>query len=332
MKKCPFCKADIEDNARFCLYCMKPLNEKEVIPLPKRKKQWWPFALAAVLLIALVAVIMLMPRGNGNLPAESTGEETSSTGQTTDSQAGETTDESTQDTQSDSESQGDTTLEENQNTTGTPSTNQKPNKNQNSNTPTPTESTTPATKPTKPTTPTAPTTPTTTPTTPTTTPQETAQPEETTLPENTTAPETQKTEVVYTYRAARAGDDFNAQYQNTGNDIVITGISHPSTDGVYDIPAYIEGRKVIAIVANAFSGSNVKIVYVPATAKTIWNHAFAGCGLTDIYFRGNAIYVESNAFGSALTIHCSASCSDRNFRYYKNTAASYGATWAEWYG
>ena len=138
--------------------------------------------------------------------------------------------------------------------------------------------------------------------------------------------------MVYTYRAARAGDDFNAQYQNAGNDIVITGVSEPAADGIYDIPAYIDGKKVIAIVSNAFSSSNAKIVYIPATVKTIWNYAFADCGLTDLYFRGNAIYTESSAFSSSIIIHCSASCSDRNFRYYKNSAANYGATWAEWNG
>ena len=328
MKKCPFCKADIEDNARFCLYCMKPLNEKEVIPPTQRKPLWWALAVAAVLLIVLLAVILLIPRGNADLPSESSGEESTSTSQTTDSQASETTDESTRNTQNvGGESQGDTTLEENQNIAGTPDTNQKPNQSQNSNTQTPTESTTPTTKPTA---------PTKTPTTPATTPQETTQPEETieetTLPENTTVPETQKTEVVYTYRTAQAGDDFNAQYQNTGNDIVITGISQPSADGTYDIPSYIDGKKVIAIVANAFSGSNAKIVYIPTTVKTIWNYAFVGCGLTDIYFRGNSIYTEGSAFPNGITIHCSASCSDRNFRYYKNSAANYGATWAQWNG
>ena len=317
MKKCPFCKADIEDNARFCLYCMKPLNEKEVILPPQRKLQWWPVAVSAVLLIVLLAVILLISRGNADLPSGSSGEESTATSQTTDSQASETTDGSTQNTQSEGgESQGDTILEEKQNAAGTPDTNQKPNQSQNSNTQTPTESTTPETKP----------------TTPATTPQETTQPEETIPPESTTAPETQKTEVVYTYRAAQAGDDFNAQYQNTGNDIVITGISHTSADGTYDIPSYIDDKKVIAIVANAFSGSNAKIVYIPATVKTIWNYAFAGCGLTDLYFRGNAIYTESSAFSGSIIIHCSATCSDRNFCYYKNSAASYGATWAEWNG
>lgn len=323
MKKCPFCKADIEDNARFCLYCMKTLNEKEVIPPPQRKPQWWPFVLAAVLLAALVAVMILLPRGNENFSTASTGEELSSTGQTT-GQVGETMDNSTQDTQGNNLPQTDPTTEET-------NTNQTPTQNQNT-TQESTESTTPETKPTQP----EPTTQTTPPTTSSTTPQETTQPEETTeettLPENTTVPETPKTEVVYTYRVARAGDDFNANYANTGNDIVITGISKPSADGTYDIPSYIDGKKVIAIVANAFSGSNAKVVYIPDTIKTIWNYAIADCGLTDIYFRGNAIYTESKAFSGSITIHCSATCSDRNYRYYKNSAVNYGATWAEWNG
>lgn len=138
--------------------------------------------------------------------------------------------------------------------------------------------------------------------------------------------------MAYAYRLARTGDDYNAQYANSGSDIVITGISQQSSDGIYDIPAYIDGKKVIAIVANAFSGSNAQVVYVPATAKSIWNHAFAGCGLTDIYFRGNSIYAEGRAFPTGITIHCSASCSNRNFRYYKDCAVGYGATWEEWNG
>ena len=293
MKKCPFCKADIEDNARFCLYCMKPLNEKEVIPPPQRKLQWWPFVLTAVLLVVFVAVMMLLPRGNGNVPNASTGEESSSTEQSAEG--------STDSTQSEDASQIGATTEASD-------LNQKPTQDQNPTTQKPTENPTSETKPP-------------TPTIPDTTPTG-----------STTAPESPKTEVVYTYRAARAGDDFNAQYQNTGNDIVITGISQPSVDGTYDIPSYIDGKKVIAIVANAFSGSNAKIVYIPATVKTIWNYAFAGCGLTDLYFRGNAIYTESSAFSGSITIHCSATCSDRNYRYYKNSAANYGATWAEWNG
>jgi len=93
----------------------------------------------------------------------------------------------------------------------------------------------------------------------------------------------------------------------------------------------------------AFCGEGVsdtvKTVVVPASVKTIWNYAFSTCyNLSDIYFCGNAIYTEGDAFAEAskrkadLTIHCSANCSDRNYRYYKNSASNYDAEYKEWNG
>ena len=354
MKKCPFCKADIEDNARFCLYCMKPLNEKEVIPPPQRIKPWWLLAVVGLLLVLLIAAVV-MPKEDADITVDPTDDVVLPT-------------ESTQ-----------ATIAQTQQTTGVPNTNPTTTQSQTDPVQKPTDNTTPPVKPTQPattaqtappTTPSskptqpatreetkAPTVPTSKPTQPTapaqtTTPIQTSTPTvkptqptaapsaaptvPTTTPteqtQQTTIPETPKNEVAYTYRVAQAGDDFSASYQNTGNDIVITGIAQPSADGVYDIPSYIDSKKVIAIVANAFSGSNAKVIYVPATVKTIWNYAFAGCELTDVYFRGNAIYTESKAFSVSVIIHCSASCSDRNLRYYKNSAVNYGATWEEWNG
>lgn len=120
-------------------------------------------------------------------------------------------------------------------------------------------------------------------------------------------------------------------------------ISTASSTGEYTIPETIDGKKVIAIMGFAFCDDSientVKRVVVPATVKTIWNYAFADCyNLTDIYFCGNAIYVEGNAFANqanrtgTLTIHCSANCSDRNYRYYKNNASNYDALYEEWNG
>ena len=79
---------------------------------------------------------------------------------------------------------------------------------------------------------------------------------------------------------------------------------------------------------------------MPATVTTIWDYAFSTCyNLTDIYFCGDAIYTSPQAFAweprrtGTLTIHCSADCSDRNFRYYKDCAdGSYDAVYEEWNG
>ncbi len=315
MKKCPFCKADIEDNARFCLYCMKPLNEKEIISPPQKKKQWWWLF---VVVFVVLALVHLIPK-NQNVPQKEAADgESSFSTQTT----GPETTGSAQDSQSeDDASSEDTDGENTQQPLGTTGTNQTPVQKQ-------AEDTKPITTPTPSTQPETPTQNTTPPAEPEGTTEETTG--ETT--EDTTQPEPQPTSAAYNYRTARAGDDFNANYTNAGSDIVITGVSRQSSSGIYDIPAYIDGKKVIAIMANTFYGSNAKVVYIPVTVKTIWNYAFNGCSLTDVYFLGNAVYAENKAFSGSFTIHCSASCSDRNFRYYKDCAQNYGASWDEWNG
>lgn len=72
MKKCPFCNANIENNARFCLHCMNPLNQKEVIPPLREKKRWWLAAFAIALPVLLLAMLMLQPWETPDTPKVST--------------------------------------------------------------------------------------------------------------------------------------------------------------------------------------------------------------------------------------------------------------------
>ena len=60
MKKCPFCGADIEDSARFCLYCMQPLTKKEQVLPHHRTRPQWLLTIAAVIAVALILVIVLL--------------------------------------------------------------------------------------------------------------------------------------------------------------------------------------------------------------------------------------------------------------------------------
>ena len=59
MKKCPFCDANIEDSAHFCLYCMQSLTKKEQVILHQRKKVQWLLIIAAILVVSLTLAVVL---------------------------------------------------------------------------------------------------------------------------------------------------------------------------------------------------------------------------------------------------------------------------------
>ena len=139
----------------------------------------------------------------------------------------------------------------------------------------------------------------------------------------------------YVYRTATPGDVGDPSYQNTAGDIVIINVGMPNEDYIYDIPAYIDGKKVVAIGEFAFSTTYAAAIYVPATVKCIGMGAFDYCvyGAT-IYFRGDSIYAASNPFDydSRVTLRCSASCRNGDKGYYKDLAKGYSVTWKEWNG
>lgn len=59
MKKCPFCGANIDDSARFCLHCMTSLTEKEQILLHQKKKPQWIIPILVAIVVSFVAVLLL---------------------------------------------------------------------------------------------------------------------------------------------------------------------------------------------------------------------------------------------------------------------------------
>lgn len=313
MKKCPKCKAEIQEEARFCLYCMTSFEEKQTIENEEKNNKRWLIIIAAVLVFALMAasIIIFVPKGDAKNDSDNN---SNSSFVSSDSDisvnnndailSGELGEESTSGKASSPSSSGKTknsannennitnnTSNNNITTSSTSSGNETGSNNSGSS--------------------------------------------------STTAP-TETTAVTYIYRDAKYGDDFSVG-ASLENAVVITGVKNTSTNGKYIIPETIDGKKVVAIMALAFCDNNisntVKTVVVPSSVKTIWNNAFANCyNLTDIYFKGNSIYTEVNAFAETskrngtLTIHCSANCSDRNYRYYKNSASYYDAKYAEWNG
>ena len=338
MKKCPKCKAEIQEEARFCLYCMTSFEEKQTIETPKENNKRWLIILAAVLVLVLIVVGIFLfsqkdtPNNEGNDTSTSSSissdsdtpdSTTSSEQQNSDSQGNETsTPTSNNQTQSSSKNEGGITNNRSGNTTTTNSSTSGNSQNINTNNTTNSSSNSTSTN--------------------STSSSNKTESSNTSSSTSTTTTPSQTTTVTYMYRDAKYGDDFSVS-ANLENAVVITGVKTTVADGKYIIPETLDGKKVVAIMALAFCDDNisstVKTVIVPSSVKTIWNNAFANCyNLTDIYFKGNAIYTESNAFpetskrNGTLTIHCSANCSDRNYRYYKNSASYYDADYEEWNG
>lgn len=340
MKKCPKCKAEIQEEARFCLYCMTSFEEKQTIETPKENNKRWLYIIAAILVLILIVVgIFLLaqkdrPNNEGtdnstnssvssNLDISDDNNTTSFEQQNSESQGNETsTPTSNNQTQSSSKNEGNTINNSSGNTTTTNSSTSSGSQNSNTNNTTNSSSNSTSTN--------------------STSSSNKTESSNTSSSTSTTTTPSQTTTVTYMYRDAKYGDDFSVS-ANLENAVVITGVKTTVADGKYIIPETLDGKKVVAIMALAFCDDNisstVKTVIVPSSVKTIWNNAFANCyNLTDIYFKGNAIYTESNAFpetskrNGTLTIHCSANCSDRNYRYYKNSASYYDADYEEWNG
>lgn len=54
MNKCPYCSAIIQEDAQFCLYCMKSLKDKETVPHKKRQTKGIAILTVASVLLATV--------------------------------------------------------------------------------------------------------------------------------------------------------------------------------------------------------------------------------------------------------------------------------------
>ncbi len=317
MKKCPFCKAEIEENARFCLYCMTPLEEKKLSVNKEKEKKLLPIIIISVSLITVLFIVMFIFSNNeiyeDDSHASTHAEHTTTENFTTESSESSTkANNATNNTQPSTDSFSDSSPiyrdPENDKTEPTIDNNNKVNNI--TNLPTNTQS----------------------------------------QPNNTTNNnETEQTipvptgNSIYNYRDAIPADDYRASPSITNNAVVITSVKTVVSNGIYEIPEEIDNKKVVAIMDNAFCDSSVsntvKQVIIPASVKTINAYAFYKCyNLTDIYIRGEevacpSVFIpEKEKRNYTLTIHCSSTCNDRNFRTYKTLCSYWDTVYKEWNG
>ena len=349
MKKCPFCNADIAENARFCLYCMKPLNKKTASKEPEKKRKWWLIILTAVLLL-FVTTLCIFLAFNGK------GENKVGNKPITNTESNPTQTEIFQNSEAawDGDNKGETVNVSAENINP-----QKPHKEEQHTT----EATTGSDK-----------IPVTTKpqhqndknegsdanTNANTNPHtsgnltETKSPPDTTL--QTTKIATQNntiTNVRWNYRSAYSGD-YDKRYNKveTKDAIVITGIKEIAPNGIYKIPQTIDGKTVVAIDMSNPKGysfnsgevkNGVRKVYLPPKLNKIANGTFSECvNLADLYVSGEYLYVAPGAFSAksqrtvTLKIHSSESAwCLYGAKYFDVYCSPYGpneyyAVWEEW--
>lgn len=342
MKKCPKCKAEIQEEARFCLYCMTSFEEKQTIENKEENNKRWLIIIAAVLAVVLIVIIIVLfaPRGNkpnnsndnsnnssfssdSNTSADNN-DPTLSEQQGNEGAGGESSSSSNSQTQN---SSNNTTNNTSGNTTANNTSTNSSSQNSTTNN-TSTNSTTSGTKT----------------ETDSSNMDSSSSTNSTASDATSSTPDT--TQPKYSYIEATIENAYPTGYSAMyapENAIVITKVNYKEESGNYVIPDTIDGKKVAAIMPSAFSDSSislsVKSVKLPATVRTIWGDAFKNClNLTDLYIKSTVIGIYENAFPASvnrngkITFHCKRDCRDFDFYYYRNIANKYDAEYEEWNG
>jgi len=356
MKKCPKCKAEIQEEARFCLYCMTSFEEKQTIETPKRNNKWRLYRIAAVLvllLVALIGIFFLSRDTESNKPEDAPSH--SSTGSTLNSSGGNNSTTSGEQ-QADGVEEGESSVTTGDNQTQTTSTTDKPSvttttdskptsiglqngtttkqttakSSERTTTHTTTASVSSQSSTTTRKTPTnsvssgvATTEP--VPTTTITTKMTTSR-----VTSNVTSSVPTVTQPPYNYVEATIANAYPTEYGSyvlraPEDAIVITKVNYKEESGNYVIPDTIDGKKVAAIMPSAFSdpaiSSSVKSVTLPSKVRTIWHNAFENCfNLTDLYLKTETVGIYEDAFPAASKRNgqLTIHCKRdcRNFDYY----------------
>ena len=343
MKKCPKCKAEIQEEARFCLYCMTSFEEKQTIETPKENNKRWLIIIAAVLAVVLVVISIVLFALKGNDSTDSNNNSNSSTFSSDSNTSADNNDTTSSEQQgvagvsggsyspSNSSQTPNFSNNKTNNTSGNTTTNNSSTNSNSQNSTTNNTSTNSTTSGTK-------------------TETDSSNMDSSSSTNSTTSDDTSNTpdttQPKYSYIDATIENAYPTGYSAMyapENAIVITKVNYKEESGNYIIPDTIDGKKVAAIMPSAFSdssiSSSVKSVTLPSTVRTIWGDAFKNCfNLTDLYIKSSVIGIYENAFPASvnrngkITFHCKSDCRDFDFYYYRNIANKYDAEYEEWNG
>ena len=299
MKKCPKCKAEIQEEARFCLYCMTSLEEKQTVKIIDEQDKRW-------LIVAIVAVFIAIAFGilffaKNTLSSESVGHESLASSDIASLPESNTT--SVEEASQQDPASSKTEISSTSDSSKVDSSDEDYSSEEDASSFASSEGTQSAAEPV------------------------------TVEPKYSYIPATM--ENVYPIRYANPPDLSNVvvitkvEYiEPSGNYVVPDYIDGKKIGAI--MPYAFTDDEI---------SPTVKSVTLPASVKSIWNNAFSGCyNLTDLYLKSRAIEIYVDTFptvserNGVLTFHCSRDCRDFNYYYYRNISDKFDALYEEWNG
>lgn len=313
MKKCPFCSAEILDDAEFCLYCMRQLDNKTAVKNKIKKPHWWVIIGILLALLACIIVLLIIKFGGNNHQGHIL---------SSDEPTGFYSSQSSVVSGSESIGSIDNSIDANSNLT------EKNNADSNSNTQAGTTHTSTAG-------------------------DDNSSIDNTTSISPSWPPSSSNSSIDSSTSGAQSNENSLDPTGSTPSDnqqneepkqawlvkeidggVEIIGVNDSSISGICEIPSQINGKAVVSIGYKAFADCNyLTTVIIPASVKSIGINAFLPCDkLADIYIASENISISSNAFSNSyqrsvtLTIHAPSSVMDR----FK--AMAWDAEYEEWNG
>lgn len=266
MKKCPYCSAELQDEAQFCYFCMQKLAPKSAVGEKIKIKKRMPIILSLICLILCVILALtavFLNRGKAVADADNPSGSALSEGQTNNESKTDSLpqDNNQPDSPTQDNNQPDSTDQESGSDVSTDT--------QGGTKPEIGEDDPPADKNEDDT-------------------SDTDNSGNTQTPGGTQEPDTTPEPVVQ--------PDWEVKEVSGG--VEITSIGKTASDGVYNIPQEIDGKTVVGIGEAAFyNEQGLKAITLPSSLKYISAKAFYGCkSLGEIQIPSGVTSIGNNAF------------------------------------
>lgn len=286
MKKCPYCSAELLDDAEFCLHCMRELTQKQIITLHKNKK--WLLSLITICIAAstLLTIVLLIKDNNASV----------SSGKIEDNQSITSSSASESDVSSESSSASDVETSKDESDVDPDDTSAKPSATQNNIVGDNSSSTQGSSS-----------------SSISSSSSATTSSSDSNSSNNSDLP----SEDVESETSDYIADPSLFRYKENPTGYTVFGLAHDPFRLDAIIPDTYNGVPITAVGENAFyTYTGITTAYIPKSVKTIESSAFSGCNsLTECVIPEGVEEIERFAFNSTAIEHLIIPSTVKTFSY-----------------